>query len=104
VSVAAQVPIIQDYSTDSHYSVVVGRRQMAFHTTDRLVSRPDWEIVMQKTGYIVEAGRCLVMKAIIDGRAVVIVLMNSTGAQTRLADAERIKTWLGSRALTAGRL
>jgi serine-type D-Ala-D-Ala endopeptidase (penicillin-binding protein 7) len=48
---------------------------------------------LQKTGYTVEAGRCLLMKAIIDGRAVVIILMNSTGTQTRLADAERIKTW-----------
>jgi serine-type D-Ala-D-Ala endopeptidase (penicillin-binding protein 7) len=104
VSVAALVPTIQEYSTDSHYSVTVGRHQVAFHTTDRLVSRPGWEIVLQKTGYIVEAGRCLVMKAIIDGRAVVIILMNSTGTQTRLADAERIKTWLGSRALTAGSL
>jgi D-alanyl-D-alanine endopeptidase (penicillin-binding protein 7) len=101
VSAAARVPTIQEYSTDSHYSVAVGRRLVAFHTTDRLVLRPGWEIVLQKTGYIVEAGRCLAMKAIIDGRAVVIILMNSTGTQTRLADAERIKTWLGSRALTA---
>ena len=104
VSVAALVPTIQEYSTDSHYSVLVGRHQVAFHTTDRLVSRPGWEIVLQKTGYIVEAGRCLVMKAIIDGRAVVIILMNSTGTQTRLADAERIKTWLGSRAQSAATL
>jgi serine-type D-Ala-D-Ala endopeptidase (penicillin-binding protein 7) len=99
VIAASSQSTIQAYSTDSHFAVPVGRHLLEFHTTDRLVSNPGWDIVIQKTGYIVEAGRCLVMKAIIEGRAVVIVLMNSTGTKTRLADAQRIKTWLGARAL-----
>ena len=56
-----------------------------------------WNIVVQKTGYIAEAGKCLVMKAIIEGRAIVIVLLDSFGAQSRVADARRIKKWMESR-------
>jgi D-alanyl-D-alanine endopeptidase (penicillin-binding protein 7) len=89
---------IREYSTDDRFAVQLGRRMVEFHTTDRLVANPTWTIVLQKTGYIVEAGRCLVMKAIIENRATVIVLMNSIGTQTRLADAQRIKSWLDVRA------
>jgi D-alanyl-D-alanine endopeptidase (penicillin-binding protein 7) len=95
---ASANPTIREYSTDDWFPVQLGRRIVQFHTTDRLVANPTWTIVLQKTGYIVEAGRCLVMKAIIESRATVIVLMNSTGTQTRLADAQRIKSWLNVRA------
>jgi D-alanyl-D-alanine endopeptidase (penicillin-binding protein 7) len=95
---ASSNPTIREYSTDDRFAVQLGRRMVDFHTTDRLVANPSWTIVLQKTGYIVEAGRCLVMKAIIENRATVIVLMNSTGTQTRLADAQRIKSWLDVRA------
>jgi serine-type D-Ala-D-Ala endopeptidase (penicillin-binding protein 7) len=89
---------IREYSTDDRFAVRVGKRVTEFHTTDRLVANPTWTIVLQKTGYIAEAGRCLVMKAVIEGRPTVIVLMNSVGTQTRLADAQRIKSWLDVRA------
>jgi D-alanyl-D-alanine endopeptidase (penicillin-binding protein 7) len=95
---ASSNPTIREYSTDDEFAVQLGRRMVEFHTTDRLVANPTWTIVLQKTGYIVEAGRCLVMKAIIENRATVIVLMNSIGTQTRLADAQRIKSWLDVRA------
>jgi len=95
---ASSNPTIREYSTDDQFAVQLGRRIVAFHTTDRLVANPTWTIVLQKTGYIVEAGRCLVMKAIIENRATVIVLMNSVGTQTRIADAQRIKSWLDVRA------
>ena len=95
---ASDDPTIRDYSTDDRFAVRLGRRMVEFHTTDRLVASPSWTVVLQKTGYIVEAGRCLVMKAIIENRATVIVLMNSVGTQTRLADAQRIKSWLGVKA------
>jgi serine-type D-Ala-D-Ala endopeptidase (penicillin-binding protein 7) len=98
VTQASSNPTIRDYSTDDRFAVRLGRRTEEFHTTDQLVANPTWTIVLQKTGYIVEAGRCLVMKAMIENRATVIVLMNSTGTRTRLADAQRIKSWLDVRA------
>jgi len=100
VSRASDNQTIREYSTDDRYAVRLGRGRglVEFHTTDRLVASPSWTIVLQKTGYIVEAGRCLVMKAIIENRATVIVLMNSVGTQTRIADAQRIKSWLDVKA------
>jgi D-alanyl-D-alanine endopeptidase (penicillin-binding protein 7) len=99
VVVASNNQTLQAYSTDEKFAVPLGRRLVEFHTTDRLVAHTDWHIVLQKTGYIAEAGKCLVMKAIIESRSIVIVLMNSTGAQTRLVDAQRIKSWLDAKAL-----
>ncbi len=97
VIAASQNPTIQSYSTDSRYLVPVGRRLLEFRNTDSLVSNPSWNIVVQKTGYIAEAGKCLVMKAIIEGRAIVIVLLDSIGKESRLADARRIKKWMETR-------
>ena len=79
-------------------SVPVGKRLLAYRNTNVLVSSPTWEIVVQKTGYIAEAGKCLVMKAMIEGRAVIIVLLDSAGKYTRIADANRIKKWMEARA------
>jgi D-alanyl-D-alanine endopeptidase (penicillin-binding protein 7) len=94
VVAASQNPTIRAYSTDKHYAVRVHRRVVEFHNTDRLVANPGWNIVVQKTGYITEAGRCLVMEAVIEGRSVIIVLLDSFGKYTRLADATRIKRWM----------
>jgi serine-type D-Ala-D-Ala endopeptidase (penicillin-binding protein 7) len=87
---------IRQYSTDRHYSVKVRRRMVEFRNTDRLVANPAWNIVVQKTGYINEAGRCLVLAAVIEGRSVVIVLLDSFGKYTRVADAQRIKNWMAN--------
>lgn len=94
VMAAAKVPAISEYSTDRGYVVRVGRRMVRFGTTDSLVTRPDWKIQVQKTGYISEAGRCLVMQTVIEDRTVVIVLLNSYGKRTRVADARRIRRWM----------
>ena len=94
VNAAAHDPTIREYSTDSNYSVPVGRRKVEFRNTNSLVRNPSWDIVVQKTGYISEAGKCLVMKAVIDDRNVVIVLLNSYGRYTRVADARRIRKWM----------
>jgi D-alanyl-D-alanine endopeptidase (penicillin-binding protein 7) len=94
VVAASQNPTIRAFSTDRTYSVRVRRRVVQFRNTDKLVANPTWNIVVQKTGYIAEAGRCLVMEAVIDGRSVVIVLLDSFGKYTRLADATRIKRWM----------
>jgi serine-type D-Ala-D-Ala endopeptidase (penicillin-binding protein 7) len=96
VIAASHQPLIQDYSTDEAHTVRVGRRMLEFHNTDLLVRSSAWNIVVQKTGYITEAGRCLVIKALIRGRAIVIVLLDSFGRYTRVADAQRIRKWLES--------
>jgi serine-type D-Ala-D-Ala endopeptidase (penicillin-binding protein 7) len=100
VMAAAKVAAIREYSTDSDYAVTVGRHPVRFRNTDSLVSRPDWNIVVQKTGYISEAGRCLVMQTVIDDRTVVIVLLNSFGKRTRVADARRVRRWVESTVAT----
>ena len=94
VVAAAKVAAIRDYSTDSDFTVRVGRHMVRYRNTDSLVSKPDWNIVVQKTGYIQEAGRCLVMQTVIDDRPMVIVLLNSYGKRTRVADARRVRRWV----------
>ena len=97
VIAASQASAIQEYSTDERYAVRVGRRQVEFRNTNLLVRNPAWDIIVQKTGYIAEAGKCLVMKAMIQGRSIVIVLLDSFGKYTRVADAQRIRKWLEAR-------
>ena len=94
VNAASANPTIREFSTDHDYTVPIGKRMVAFRNTNSLVKSPTWDIVVQKTGYITEAGKCLVMKAIIEGRSVVIVLLDSFGKYTRLGDANRIKKWM----------
>ncbi len=88
---------IHDATTaSSHYLDSTGRRPMRFNNTNPLVRNSAWEIGVSKTGYISEAGRCLVMQATIKQRPVVIVLLDSWGKRTRLGDANRIKKWMES--------
>src|SRR5215471_18364986 len=94
VMAAAKVAAIREYSTDSDFTVHVGRHLVRYRNTDSLVSKSDWNIVVQKTGYIHEAGRCLVMQTVIEDRPVVIVLLNSFGKRTRVADARRVRRWV----------
>jgi serine-type D-Ala-D-Ala endopeptidase (penicillin-binding protein 7) len=94
VIAASHNATIREYSTDSRYAVKVHRHMVEFRNTDNLVANPNWNIIVQKTGYIAEAGKCLVMAAVIEGRSVVIVLLDSLGKYTRVADAKRIKTWM----------
>jgi D-alanyl-D-alanine endopeptidase (penicillin-binding protein 7) len=92
---------IRSYSTDNAYAVKAGKKVLQYRNTNSLVDKTDWNILVQKTGYISEAGRCLVMKAVIAGRSVVIVLLDSVGRYTRVADAARIKDWMESKQLVA---
>jgi D-alanyl-D-alanine endopeptidase (penicillin-binding protein 7) len=98
VLAAAQNAHIREYSTDPSYVVRVRKHLVEFHNTDNLVKNPTWNIIVQKTGYIAEAGKCLVMEAVIEGRNVIIVLLDSAGRLTRVADAKRVKTWMESTA------
>jgi len=94
VKAAYEYPIIRELSTSPEAQVAVGRRQLQFHTTNGLVKNPNWDIGLQKTGYISEAGRCLVMSAQLAGRKLIMVLLDSAGKYSRIGDAERIRKWL----------
>jgi D-alanyl-D-alanine endopeptidase (penicillin-binding protein 7) len=96
VRAAAEYPLIREYSTTpSHYvEVQPAGRVLGFNNSNRLVLSNDWDIQLQKTGYIREAGRCLVMLAQVASKPVVIVLLDSVGKYTRLGDANRVKHWL----------
>jgi D-alanyl-D-alanine endopeptidase (penicillin-binding protein 7) len=96
VLAAAANPTVRDYSTDPDHTVYVNRQPLEYRNTNLLVDKPDWNVTVQKTGYISKAGRCLVMQAVIDGRDVVIVLLNSWGRLTRIGDANRIRAWMES--------
>ena len=94
VAFAYHQPLLRQYSTDPQSLVDAGRRMMQYNNTNYLVKSPDWDIGLQKTGFINEAGRCLVMQTIIQGRPVIMVFLDSKGKQSRTADAGRVKRWL----------
>lgn len=96
VRAASDHPVIRDLSTSPEALVPVGRRQVQFNTTNGLVRNPEWEIGLQKTGYISAAGRCLVMQTQLAGRKLIMVLLDSAGKYSRLGDAERIRKWLAT--------
>ncbi len=98
VKTAYEYPLIREFTTTSSHEVATTRgRSLQFRNSNGLVKSPDWDIGLSKTGYISEAGRCLVMQAKIAARPVVIVLLDSLGKNTRMGDANRIKKWLESR-------
>lgn len=94
VNMASSVPLLRELSTSPEHRVQVGQRELQYHTTNRLVLNPQWNIGLQKTGYISEAGRCLVMQARFAGRQLIMVLLDSAGRYSRLGDAERIRRWV----------
>jgi D-alanyl-D-alanine endopeptidase (penicillin-binding protein 7) len=94
VLAASHEPIIRRFSTDEKHTITVRKQPMEFRNTNALVRKDDWDIAVQKTGYTSDAGECLVMKTIIERRPVVIVLLNSFGKLTRVADARRVRKWV----------
>jgi D-alanyl-D-alanine endopeptidase (penicillin-binding protein 7) len=94
VKAAYSHQIIRDLSTSPEHQVAVGRRHLQFRNTNLLVRNPTWEIGLQKTGYIAEAGRCLVMQAELAGRKLIMVFLDSAGKYSRIGDAERVRKWI----------
>jgi serine-type D-Ala-D-Ala endopeptidase (penicillin-binding protein 7) len=86
--------LIRRLSTSPAHAVALGRKQVQFQNTNGLVRSGQWDIGLQKTGYISEAGRCLVMQAQLAGRKLIMVLLDSAGKYSRIGDAERIRKWL----------
>jgi D-alanyl-D-alanine endopeptidase (penicillin-binding protein 7) len=102
VRAASTHPLIREYSTTPEASVPVGPRQVQFRNSNGLVRHPEWDILLQKTGYISAAGRCVVMQAQLAGRQFIMVLLDSAGKYSRIADAERIRRWLAESRLLPG--
>jgi D-alanyl-D-alanine endopeptidase (penicillin-binding protein 7) len=94
VMVASQDKMLSELSTSPGHAVEVGNRTLQYNNTNRLVKNPAWEIAVQKTGYISEAGQCLVMSAKVAGRKLVMVFLDSAGKLSRIADAERVRKWV----------
>ncbi|HET7775943.1 MAG TPA: D-alanyl-D-alanine endopeptidase [Azospira sp.] len=96
VAAAHTYPLIREFSTTSGAMVETNGRMLEYHNTNALVKSATWDIGLSKTGYIQEAGKCLVMQARVAERPVVIVLLDSAGKMTRIGDANRIKRWMES--------
>ena len=96
VAAAHRYPLIRELSTMPEATVEVGGRELAYRNTNPLVKNAAWDVGLSKTGYIHEAGKCLVMQARVADQPVVIVLLDSVGKLTRVGDANRIKRWMES--------
>jgi len=94
VGAAYKEPMLRELSTSHGREVDVGRRTLQYNNTNRLVKSPEWDIGLQKTGYISEAGQCLVMQTRVAGRKLIMVFLDSAGKLSRIADAERVRKWL----------
>jgi D-alanyl-D-alanine endopeptidase (penicillin-binding protein 7) len=94
VATASQDPMLRELSTSPGHEVEVGNRTLQYNNTNRLVKNPAWDIGLQKTGYIREAGQCLVMQARVAGRKLIMVFLDSAGKLSRIGDAERVRKWV----------
>ena len=102
VDIASADETLRTLTTTPTHQVAVGSRMVQFNNTNRLVRSPSWDIGLQKTGYIAEAGRCLVMQARVAGRRLIMVFLDSAGKFSRLGDAERVRRWVESASSGSG--
>jgi D-alanyl-D-alanine endopeptidase (penicillin-binding protein 7) len=101
VSVAYERPILRQLSTSPSHQLDVGQRTLQYNNSNRLIRSSEWDIGLQKTGYISEAGRCLVMQAKVAGRKLIMVFLDSTGKLSRSQDAERVRRWVEAQTIQA---
>lgn len=99
VSVAYERPILRSLSTSPSHQLELGHRTLQYNNSNRLIRNPEWEIGLQKTGYISEAGRCLVMQAKVAGRKLIMVFLDSAGKLSRAQDAERVRRWVEAQSI-----
>lgn len=93
-AVTYQVPMLREWSTSPSYEFAGSRGVLQYRNSNRLVHKDDWDIGLQKTGFIREAGRCLVMQVSVAGRQVIMVLLDATGSAARVNDAQRLRRWV----------
>lgn len=94
VRAAYQNPTLRDYSTEEEVTLAHRGRELRFRSTNALVRTEAMPVLLQKTGYTREAGRCLVLVTPVNGKPTIFVLLKSSGKYTRIADAKRLKHWL----------
>ena len=94
VAAVYSYPLIREFSTHPKSTVTAGRYALQFRNTDHLVFNRGWDILLQKTGYINEAGHCLVLNTVVQGRNVIVVLLDAWGRYAHFVDAERIRNWM----------
>lgn len=96
VQAAQRYPLIREFSTqpEEYVQIPATGKTLHFNNSNALVKSGGWDISLQKTGFISEAGRCVVMLAQIAQRPVVLVLLDSVGKFSRIGDAQRVKTWM----------
>jgi D-alanyl-D-alanine endopeptidase (penicillin-binding protein 7) len=102
VAAAYKEPVLRELSTSHGREIEVGSRTLQYNNTNRLVKSANWDIGLQKTGYISEAGQCLVMQAQVSGRKLIMVFLDSAGKLSRIADAERVRRWVEKSSSTSG--
>jgi D-alanyl-D-alanine endopeptidase (penicillin-binding protein 7) len=100
VSFAYNDQTLRSLTTSPDYYADVDNRMLRFNTTNRLLKNPEWNIGLQKTGFINEAGQCMVMQTRIAGRNLIMVLLDSSGHQGRIRDAEHVRRWIETTQLT----
>ena len=100
VTAAHQYPLIRAFTTTAEYDVAIKGRTQTFRNTNILVRNSDWDIGLSKTGYINEAGKCLVMQVWLNDKPTIIVLLDAVGKLTRIGDANRIRRWIENAGLT----
>lgn len=96
VRAAHEYPLIREYSTKTRATVSASGRPLSYGNTNNLVRSKYWDIELSKTGYISEAGRCLVMQVRLAEKDLIVVLLDSWGKHSRIGDANRIRKWLES--------
>jgi D-alanyl-D-alanine endopeptidase (penicillin-binding protein 7) len=94
VNAAYDRAILRDLSTSPSHELDLGSRTLQYNNSNRLIRNPEWDIGLQKTGYISEAGRCLVMQANVAGRQLIMVFLDASGSSSRARDAERVRHWV----------
>ncbi len=100
VAAAYQRPLLRELSTSTGYTIESGHRVLQYRNSNRLIDDPKWEIGLQKTGYIAEAGRCMVMSARLAGRQVIMVFLDAADKAARIGDAQRVRRWVESASQT----
>lgn len=102
VSAAAERPMLRELTTSPEYELASGRRVVHYRNSNKLVRESEWDILLQKTGYIREAGRCVAMQVRLAGRDLIMVLMDAADSSARWTDAERLLRWLEHSLLPTG--
>ena len=94
VAAASKYPLINKNSTSNYGSVWTANGRQNYKNSNALVREGSWNIELQKTGYIREAGRSMVVKANVQNQPITIVLLNSPTSTTRVNDARKIESWM----------